>query len=57
MLDLATTDDTLLLAELLAGAGGEDVVLDPVAEVGYQRAADRFNAMWADSSGLDRILC
>lgn len=56
VLDLATTDDTVLLAELLAGAGGEDVVLDPAAEVAYQRAADRFNAMWADSSGLDRFL-
>lgn len=55
LLDLAATDDTRLLAGLLAGVGpADDLVLNPAGEVAYQRTVDRLNAMWADSNPLTR---
>lgn len=56
VLDLADTDDTTTLAELITAAGEEDLVLTDDAEAAYQRTAQRFNTMWALGSGLDRFL-
>jgi hypothetical protein len=56
LLDLAPTGDTAHLAELLKAAGDSDLVLTPLGEAAYVRTADRFNAMWALNSGLDRFL-
>jgi hypothetical protein len=56
VLDLAPTADSTRLASLVAAAGDDDLVLDAAGEAAYQRTVDRFNAMWASRSGLDRFL-
>jgi hypothetical protein len=53
LLDLAPTDDTARLTALLDSAGENDLVLSPADEAAYHRTADRFNAMWGLSNGLD----
>lgn len=56
ILDLAPTQDSTRLAELVATSGDHDLILTADDEAAYTRTADRFNAMWALSSSLDRFL-
>jgi hypothetical protein len=55
LLDLAPTDDTARLTALLDAAGDTAVVLSRADEAAYIRTAERFNAMWGLSNGLDRF--
>lgn len=55
VLDLQADDDSRALGEALTAAGpGADVVLTPELEQAYGRFVDRFNAMWALSTPLNR---
>jgi hypothetical protein len=55
LLDLAPTDDTAHLTALLRVAGDSDLVLTAFGEAAYARTADRFSAMWAPHSRLQRF--
>ena len=49
------TDDTRVLAELLADAGhDQEIVLTTTQETAYQRITDQLNGVWALGSGLTR---
>lgn len=57
LLDLAWTPELERLHTRLSHTGpGQDVTLTIEEEAAYQATADRFNAMWALGSGIDRFI-
>jgi len=57
LLDLAWTPELERLhARLSQTEPGDDVTLTVEEEAAYQATVDRFNAMWALSSGVDRFI-
>lgn len=56
VLDLAATEDTVLLTARLQVDAATDVVLTPSEDAAYARLVDRINTMWANNSGIDRFL-
>jgi hypothetical protein len=56
VLDLAVTEDTVLLVARVDVPAGADVILTPAEDAAYARLVDRINTMWADRSGIDRFL-